>query len=192
MSLRWLGGSLKRRKDPDLRLRPERSDNVGCRHPRIQIETPPFTWEGASHFAYTFTISSCHLNIQPRINSTQANPSAHHRKWPAPNDPQRPLGRQLPTQRSRQSKCVAWKKPASKPKPSAPNTSKTNNRAHQPAPKMPRLPPKSQAKNVQRPQPSHPPSEMPVATPAAWHRQTTPPSAPRANSRNSSTTTSAK
>jgi hypothetical protein len=174
---------------------------VGCRHPRSQIETPPYTWEGASHFPCLHihshpTLVPTICTSQPWINSTHSDPSTHHQLWQTPNDPQRHPERQLPPQRSRPNKYAAWKKPAYEPKPSAPNNSKTNNhRAPQPAPKMPKHRPKSQAKSDQRPPPSLQQSETPVAPPAATmasQHPTTPPSAPRANFRSTSITTSAR
>jgi hypothetical protein len=126
----------------------------------------------------------------------QSDPSRHHQSWQAPNDPQRHHGHQRPTHRSRRNKYGAWKKPASEPKHYAPNTSNnSNNPAPRHAHKTPRRHHKWQGKNDQHLPQSHQQSEM-LATQAAATMASQPPKtpkfAPRANSRSSSSTTSAK
>ena len=175
--------------DPDRRLQPELSENVGCRHPRSKSRRR--LSRGKAHFGYIQS-PSYHLYIH---NSIQHHPSAHHQQWQAPNDPQRHPARQRPTQPSRPNKYGAWKKPACEPKHYASKTNNSNHPVPQHALKMAKPHPKSQAKNDQHPPPSHQPSETPAATQAMAHQPLptqTPPSAPRANSKNTSNTTSAK
>jgi hypothetical protein len=188
---RWSGKDM----DPDLRLRPERAENVECRHTQLNRDA-------ALHVGRCLTLCLHTISILPTICVCTFNPLGQLYTAISINTIPNMSGTERPTTPPRAPAPTTAITPEqvrrmeeARLRAKALRSQHQQNQSSRPStpPAMSKHPPKSQAKSGQRPTPSHLPSETQAAT-MAHHPPptTTPRSAPRANSKNSSTTTSAK